>query len=213
MFHALQFNFVALINTFGYLAVFLIIAGESMGFLLPGETILISASIYAGTTHRLNIFFVIIAAVLGAVIGDNLGYLIGRWGGFKLLRRFGKYLKIDDKIIKVGQYLFMLHGGKIVFFGRFVSFLRAWAAFLAGVNRMHWKKFLIFNAAGGIFWASYYGTLGYLFGKHVHQFSRPIRITFFILGMLFVVASFLYVHYNLKSLEKKAEKALPGPLE
>src|SRR5438105_1821465 len=112
MFHALQFNLVELINMFGYLAVFLVIAGESMGLLLPGETILVSASIYAGTTHRLNIFFVVISAILGAIIGDNLGYLIGRWGGFKLLKRFGRYLKLDDKKIKVGQYLFMKHGGK-----------------------------------------------------------------------------------------------------
>src|SRR5258708_33637555 len=127
----------------GYLGVFFGIGGESMGFLLPGETILISASIYAGTTHKLNIFFVVLSAILGAVIGDNIGYLIGRWGGFKLLRRFGKYLKIDDKIIKVGQYLFMLHGGKIVFFGRFINFLRAWAAFLAGRKRVCWEKIFL----------------------------------------------------------------------
>src|SRR5438045_8220170 len=103
MFHALQLNLIELINIFGYLAVFLVIAFESMGLLLPGETILISAAIYSGTTHRLNIFFVVIAAVLGAIIGDNVGYLIGYWGGFKLLKRFGKYLKLDDKKIKIGQ--------------------------------------------------------------------------------------------------------------
>lgn len=206
-------NLLTLLHILGYFAVFFIIGGESMGLLLPGETILISASIYAGTSHKLNIYLVIIAAILGAVIGDNAGYLIGRWGGFRLLRRFGKYVKIDDKLLKVGQYVFMLHGGKIVFFGRFISFLRTWAAFFAGVNKMHWKRFLLFNAAGGILWASYYGILGYIFGKHVHEFSRPVRISFFILGTVFVVASFAYVRLHLKALEKKAEKALPGPLK
>jgi membrane protein DedA with SNARE-associated domain len=201
------------LQTYGYLGIFFIVAAESMGLLVPAETTLITASVYAGTTHHLNIFLVVLSAIAGAIIGDNLGYFIGSKGGFPLLRKFGKYLKLDETKIKVGQYLFLKHGGKIVFFGRFISFLRAWAAFLAGVNRMHWKNFLFFNAAGAIVWATYYGLLGYIFGRTLRQVSGPLRFSFLIIGVIMVVGSFLYVYINFKSLEKKAEKELPGKLK
>jgi len=184
-----------------------------MGLLIPGETTLIAASVYAGTTHHINIFWVVAAAALGAIIGDNIGYFIGLKGGFPLLLKFGKYLHIDEGKMKVGQYLFARHGGKIVFFGRFVSFLRAWAAFFAGVNKMEWKRFLLVNAAGGIFWSAYYGTLGFWFGKTLPGLSRPLRLIFFIVGMIILVASFLYIRFHMRSLEKKAEKAIPGKLK
>jgi len=93
---------------------------------------------------------VIAAAASGAILGDNLGFWIGREGGYRLLRRYGRYIRLEERRLKLGQYLFMRHGGKVVFFGRFVAVLRAWAAFLAGTNRMRWPRFLLFNAAGGI---------------------------------------------------------------
>lgn len=201
------------LHSFGYLAIFLVIAGESMGIPLPGETLLLSSAIYAGTTHQLNVFGIILAAFLGAVIGDNLGFVIGYYGGFPLLKKFARVFKIKDSKIKVGQYLFMKHGGKIVFFGRFVSILRTWAAFLAGVNRMPWKRFLFFNAAGGLLWSTFYGILGFGLGRGVHWLSRPLRYTFFVVGTLFVVWSFFYIEHNIRKLEKKAEEALPGPLK
>ena len=86
---------------------------------------------------------------IGAVVGDNIGFGIGWFGGYPLLRRFGKYVRLDEPKLKVGRYIFMRHGAKVVFFGRFVSILRTYAAFLAGTNRMHWTHFLIANAAGG----------------------------------------------------------------
>lgn len=88
----------------------------------------------------------IIAAASGAILGDNLGYWIGREGGYRLLRRNGHYLRIDERKVKLGQYLFREHGGKVVFFGRFIAVLRAWAAFLAETNRMPWPPFLLYNA-------------------------------------------------------------------
>jgi membrane protein DedA with SNARE-associated domain len=206
-------DLIPIINHFGYFAVFFVIAAESMGIPMPGETILVTAAIYAGRTHHINIFFVVVAAIFGAIVGDNLGFAIGKSGGYPLLRKFGKYIKLDEPKLKVGQYLFLKHGGQIVFFGRFISILRTWAAFLAGVNRMHWKSFLAYNAAGAIVWASFYGTMGYLLGRSFNQFTLPIRITFFIVGTLFVIGSLFYTHYNLKALEKKAEKALPGHLK
>src|SRR5437879_2739711 len=128
--------------TYGYLAVGAFIAIESTGVPFPGETMLITAAAYAGATHHLGIVPVIIAAAAGAIIGDNLGFAIGWWGGYALLRRFGRYIRLDEARLKVGRYIFLRQGGKVVFFGRFVSILRAYAAFLAGTNRMPWWRFL-----------------------------------------------------------------------
>ena len=90
----------------------------------------------------------IAAAIIGAVVGDNIGFGIGWYGGYPLLRRFGRYIRLDEAKLKVGRYIFMRHGAKVVFFGRFVSVLRTYAAFLAGTNRMHWTRFLVANALG-----------------------------------------------------------------
>jgi membrane protein DedA with SNARE-associated domain len=102
---------------------------------------LLVAAIDAGTTHQLSIVLVILAATCGAILGDNLGFWIGREGGYRLLRRYGRYIGFNERRVKLGLYLFRTQGGKIVFFGRFVAVLRAWAAFLAGVNRMQWSRF------------------------------------------------------------------------
>jgi membrane protein DedA with SNARE-associated domain len=112
-------NLTHLLTTYGYAAVVVFVAIESTGIPFPGETMLLVAAIYAGTTHRLSIVLVIVAAACGAIVGDNLGYWIGREGGYRLLRRFGRYIHLDERKIKLGQYLFMKHGGKVVFFGRF----------------------------------------------------------------------------------------------
>ena len=138
------------IQTYGYWAVFLAVGLESLGVPIPGETTLIAAALYAGSTHRLNFVTLGIVAAAAAIVGDNIGYLIGRFGGYRLLRRYGHYVRVDEAKLKVGRYLFDRHGGKVVFFGRFISVLRTYAAFLAGVNMMVWRRFLLYNAAGGI---------------------------------------------------------------
>src|SRR5579875_484024 len=125
-----------LLSTYGYWAVLIFVAIESTGIPFPGETMLLAAAIYAGTTHHLQIWFVIAAAAAGAILGDNLGFWVGREGGFRLLRRFGRRVGLNERKLKLGMYLFRRHGGKVVFFGRFVAVLRAWAAFLAGTNCM-----------------------------------------------------------------------------
>ena len=111
-----------------------VVALESMGVPVPGETTLVSAAIFAGTTHRLNIWLVIAAAALGAIAGDSVGYAIGRTLGHRFLINHGALLRMDARRIKLGQYLFKRHGGKVVFFGRFVALLRALAALLAGIR-------------------------------------------------------------------------------
>ena len=174
MFHLATSELTHFLTAYGYWAVLIFVAIESSGIPFPGETMLLVAAIYAGTTHRLAIPLVIAAAALGAILGDNIGYWVGREGGYRLLRRYGHYLHIDERRVKLGQYLFRKHGGKVVFFGRFIAVLRAWAAFLAGTNRMPWGSFLLYNALGGIIWATLYGLGGYFLGDNIHRLTGPI---------------------------------------
>ena len=203
----------SLLTTYGYWAVFACIAIESTGIPFPGETMLLVASIYAGTTHQLSLPLVIAAAASGAILGDNLGFWAGREGGHRLLRRNARFLRLDERKLKLGLYLFMRHGGKVVFFGRFVALLRMWAASLSGTNRMGWKRFLLFNAASGMLWATLYGAGGYLLGDNVHRLTGPIGVVAVVLAVLALLAFLVFVRRNERRLGEVAERALPGPLE
>jgi membrane protein DedA with SNARE-associated domain len=202
-----------LLQTYGYLAVFLFVGLESTGIPLPGETVLLAAAIYAGATHHLQIGLVIAAAALGAILGDNLGYWAGREGGFRLLRRYGRFVRLDERKLKLAIYLFDRQGPKVVFFGRFVAVLRAWAAILAGTFRMRWMPFLVFNAAGGILWAAAYGLAGYIFGRSVHQLAGTIGRVSLVLAVIVIVISLVLIGRHERRWEEEAERALPGPLD
>jgi membrane protein DedA with SNARE-associated domain len=184
------------LNTFGYPAVVIFVMIESSGIPFPGETMLLLAAFYAGASHQLQIPIVIACAALGAIIGDNIGYLIGRTGGRAIVVRFGKYVFIKPEHLDRAELYFANHGDKTVFFGRFIAVLRAWAAFLAGVNHMHWRTFLFYNAAGGILWAATFGTLGYVAGRYLHDnFAQVERLAGLIgwLGAGLIVAAALAV--------------------
>jgi len=213
MLHFATSDLSHLLSTYGYWAVLVFVAIESTGIPFPGETMLLAAAIYAGTTHHLALPFVIAAAAAGTILGDNIGFWVGREGGYRLLKRYGKYIRLDERKLKLGQYLFKKHGAKVVFFGRFVAVLRAWAAFLAGTNRMPWGRFLIFNAAGGILWAILYGIGGYLLGNNVHRLTGPVGIAFVVVAVLLIIAGFVYMRRNEKRLEDEAERDMPGPLD
>ena len=115
--------------------------------------------------------------------------------------------------MKLGQYLFRKYGSKVVFFGRFIAILRTWAAFLAGTNRMPWPSFLLYNALGGIIWATLYGVGGYFLGDNIHRLTGPVGPITFALGLLITIASLVFVRRNEERLEEEAERALPGPLD
>jgi membrane protein DedA with SNARE-associated domain len=200
-----------LIATYGYVAVAAIIALESMGVPVPGETVLVIASLIA-SRHHLNIGGVIAAAAAGAMAGDNIGYWVGREFGYRLLLRYGSYLGLTTRRIKLGQYLFMRHGGKVVFFGRFVAVLRVLAAFLAGMNRMDWRTFLYANAAGAVVWSCTVGIAAYTLGRAVLHVTGPLGISLLALAALTLVGGVLFLRRHEAELEEKAEKALPGPL-
>ena len=202
----------SLLSNFGYVAVFALIGIESLGIPVPGETMLVTAAVYAGATQRLAIAGVIAFAIAGAVIGDNIGYAVGRRSGFRLLVRHGHKVRIKESHLKVARYMFDRHGGKVVFFGRFVAVLRTYAAFLAGVGHMHWRRFLAFNAAGGILWALIFGLAGFYGQKAFERLSTPINVGLGAAGVCGVVVGTLLIRRRTEKLVDVAEAAYPGPL-
>jgi membrane protein DedA with SNARE-associated domain len=196
----------SVLGRFGYAAVFAFVAIESLGIPFPGETMLIAAALYAGGSHQLNIELIIVVAAAGAIIGDNIGFGLGHWGGYRLLMRYGHFIRLHEGRIKLARYLFQRHGGKVVFFGRFISVLRTYAAFLAGTARMRY-------AAGGIVWATGYGTGGYLAGSQINRLSGPVDLALAGVGAVVVVILIAVLRRKEKELIARAEQAMPGPLE
>jgi membrane protein DedA with SNARE-associated domain len=199
------------ISNYGYLAVFIVVGLESAGVPMPGETALVSAAIFAGQ-GSLDIKWVIACAAAAAILGDNAGYWVGREFGFPLVLRYGRYIHLDEGRLKLGQYLFQRHGGKIVFFGRFVAMLRAFAALLAGINRLEWPRFFLFNALGAVVWASLFGLGGYFLGHAFEHYARPVGIAALICAIIGAVAASRFISHHEKRLLAEAEAALPGPL-
>ncbi|GLK73755.1 DedA family protein [Ancylobacter dichloromethanicus] len=198
-------------QSYGLYAVFCVIMLESMGVPMPGETILIIAGIYAGSTRRIELVPLIATATAAAIVGDNIGYVLGRSAGRASLHRYGKYLRLDERRLKVGQYLFLKHGGKIVFLGRFVAFLRTFAAVLAGANQMSWPHFLMMNALGGLCWACLVGGGAYFFGERIERIAGPFGLVLlFGAGALIVGAAIYFKRYE-RALEDVAERACLGP--
>jgi membrane protein DedA with SNARE-associated domain len=153
---------------------------------------------------------VIAAAVAGAIIGDNIGFAVGRYGGAKFLLRHGHRIRLHEGRLKIGIWLFRRHGGKVVFWGRFVSILRTWAAFLAGVNQMQWPRFLVFNAAGAIVWATAFGVSYYVFGDVLKRVSTTIDVSLGAVGLLLVVAFVVWSKRKEDELLERAAREIPG---
>ena len=206
-------NISHLIGTYGYWALFGLVAAESLGVPLPGETALIIAGTYAGTTHRLSPWLIFLVAAAAAIVGDNIGYWIGDKGGYPLARRYGPKVRLDERKLKIARYLFDRHGAKVVFFGRFVSVLRTYAAFLAGTSKMRWRLFLPANAAGGIVWAGIYTLASYLAGNALQRASATITWVLAGATVVAIVAVVLLVRRQASRLAARAEAAYPGRLQ
>jgi membrane protein DedA with SNARE-associated domain len=157
-----------LILDYGLYLLFALVAAESMGVPLPGETALITAGVLASQGHY-SIVAVIAVAAAAAIIGDNVGYWIGRKGGRALLNRTPYIRDYFARVLPPSERFFRRHGAKAVFFGRFVSILRVTAAWLAGISHMPWWRFLFWNAAGGIIWATAFGLVAYYTGRAVAE--------------------------------------------
>jgi membrane protein DedA with SNARE-associated domain len=152
------------VSHIGYPVLFVLVMAESGGLPVPGETALIAGALLA-SQGRLKIELVIPIAAAAAIVGDNIGYLIGRKGGRWLLERPGRFHRQRLEVLATGEPFFERHGPKAVFFGRFVLGLRVWASWLAGATRMHWRSFFVWNALGGICWATGVGLLAYFLGN------------------------------------------------
>jgi membrane protein DedA with SNARE-associated domain len=199
-----------LISTYGYWAVFVFVAAESLGVPIPGETVLIAAGLYAGQHHRLNPWVIFVVAMTAAIVGNIAGYLIGFKGGYALATRYGSKIRLDER--KVGRYVLDRQGGKVVFFGRFISILRTYIAFLAGTVRMDWRKFVVATAAAAAVWAALYTALAYEAAKALKRLSGVVDLAVAGVAVIVVVAVVLITRKQVKVLGDKAEAAYPGPL-
>jgi membrane protein DedA with SNARE-associated domain len=181
-----------LVSTAGYPLLFLIVMAESSGAPVPGETGLITAAVLA-SQGKLHIELVIPLAAAAAIVGDNIGYVIGRKGGRWILERPGRFQRQRNEVLRIGEPFFERHGPKAVFFGRFLLGLRVWASWLAGATRMHWRSFVLWNALGGITWATAIGLIAYFLG---HSASNAIEAfgIYGLIALLIAIVSFVVLH-------------------
>ena len=180
---------------YGLALLFLLVAVESAGIPLPGETSLIVAAFMAqpGQGSHFSIVAVIVVAATAAIVGDNVGYALGRFGGRRLLERWGPIKRYADRTLPPAEHFFKRHGGKTVFFGRFIAVLRVAAAWVAGISHMPWWRFFLFNAAGGIVWATSVGLLAYYAGKAAADAVSRYGL-YAIVPLLVVVALAFFAH-------------------
>jgi membrane protein DedA with SNARE-associated domain len=202
-----------LIHEYGLLTVAAIVGLECIGVPLPGETALLAAAVYAGTKHDLNIVSVIVTAASAAIAGRMIGFVIGREYGYPMLLRYGSYVRMTEGRIKLGQYLFLRHGGKIVFVAQFVPVLRTFAGVFAGANMMPWRDFLVANGVGAIIWAVSYGYAAYALGRQFESVEGPLVIFFAIATVILFIVSGIFIHRHEAQLIAEADRAMPGPLK
>jgi membrane protein DedA with SNARE-associated domain len=189
------------ITSHGLPLLFVIVMLESFGLPLPGETALIAFGVLASQGHY-SIVSVIVVAATAAIVGDNLGYwLIGRLGGRRLFERWGPLRRYAERFLPAAERLMAKHGGKIVFFGRFITVLRYTAAWAAGIARMDWWKFLFWNAAGGICWATAVGLVAYYAGNAAADAIQRYGIYAAAAIAAAAVIGFFFTHYGKKWLE------------
>ena len=200
---------IGLVQVHGPWIISVVVALESAGVPLPGETILVAAALSAATTNQIDIAVVVGAAAAGAIVGDGIGYMVGRCFGLPLLRKHGRHIHLDENRLLIGRYMFFRYGSAVVFFGRFIAVLRMFAALLAGANSMPAARFFFFNVTGGICWACLFGFGAHTIGTQIYKISEPLILAslgFFIAaGSAF---SIIIRRYELVLL-RQAERALP----
>jgi membrane protein DedA with SNARE-associated domain len=179
-------------GTRGYLAIFLVVAIESLGVPLPGETALLAGAALAAS-GRLSLIGVMAAAAAGALVGGGAGYTIGRVGGAPFLERYGRFLRLTPERLQRMHDFFARHGPEAVFFGRFIALLRTWAAILAGTARMPLGAFLLYTSLGAVVWSALFGLIGYYFGRSLPTLEHNMGIATLCLLCVVVVAGAIYL--------------------
>jgi membrane protein DedA with SNARE-associated domain len=193
---------------YGYLAVATFLFFEDFGVPLPGETMLIAASIYAGTGN-LNIWVVGLVAFVAAVLGDNVGYVIGRKGGIKVVHRYGKYVLITPERLDKAHDFFTRRGSWVVTVARFIEGLRQLNGVIAGTVGMPWKRFLVFNMLGAALWVGTWTSLGYLAGNHVETIARDFTYVAVVVGVIALLYVGWRLHHRRQSRRAAAATAEP----
>jgi membrane protein DedA with SNARE-associated domain len=191
---------------YGYWAVFLGISLENAGIPLPGETITLVGGFLAGS-GELNYWFVLGSAIAGAVLGDNFGYWIGKWGGWPLLLRLGRFFRISEQQLEQVKHQFSMNAARAVFLGRFVALLRIFAGPMAGIAQMPYGQFLLCNAAGATVWASVMVSLSFFVGRIVPLDKLVSWVAQFAILALVLVVAWIAVPYWLESRNKGFEES------
>jgi membrane protein DedA with SNARE-associated domain len=185
----------AFIADYGYWAVALALLWESAGIPVPGEITLLLASFLAYSEHRLHLGWIIVVATCAATLGGNLGYAIGQYGGRPLLERYQSVFRILPATLKRGEEMFARYGAVAIFFSRFIFGMRVFAGPLAGVLRMRWRAFTLFNFLGAAAWVSFIASAGYLFGQHWRNLLRAMQ-RFNLAVLLVAVVAALYLGWR-----------------
>jgi membrane protein DedA with SNARE-associated domain len=154
------------LNHYGYLAVSGLVLIEDFGVPVPGETVLILGAVYAGS-GRLSILLVALLGFCGALLGDNIGFALGHFGGRRLAERYGRYIFLTPQRLDKATGFFQRHGGKVIIVARFIEGLRQANGIIAGTTGMHWRRFLLFNAIGAALWVAVWTSVGYFSGSHI----------------------------------------------
>jgi membrane protein DedA with SNARE-associated domain len=201
------------LSHYGYWAVLLLVLIEDFGIPVPGETILIAAAIFAGA-GRLNVVTVGIVGFVAAVLGDNIGFAIGHYGGRALALRWGKYIFLTEERLDRAEVFFNRHGGKIIVVARFIEGLRQANGIIAGISGMHWRRFLFFNAIGAALWVGTWVTIGYTAGNHINTIYHYITTYSYyaLIAVVVLVVAFIIRHV-LRRRRRSAQRRAPEPQE
>ena len=192
------------LNQFGYLAIFGLVLLEDFGVPVPGETTLILGAVYAGD-GKFSIVLVVLLGFLGAVIGDNIGFAIGHFGGRKVVDRWGRYIFLTPERVERATAFFERRGARIIIVARFIEGLRQANGIIAGISGMHWARFLLFNAIGAALWVAVWSSVGYFSGSHINTiYNDATRYsTYFAIA----VGVFIVLYIARRVMRSRAERA------
>ena len=194
---------------YGLWAIFFLVLVEDFGIPVPGETVIIAASIYAGS-GRLNVVAVGVVAFFAAVFGDNIGYGIGRFGGRRLVDRWGKYVFLTPERLDKAEEFFDRQGAKIITIARFIEGLRQANGIIAGITKMHWLRFIAYNALGAALWVGTWVSIGYFAGQHINTiYSLITRYSLYVAIAAVVVIVALIVRHVMRK-RRRVMRAAAG---
>ena len=200
-----------LVARYGYLAVFVTVLLASDGVPIPAGEVLIAAAAYAAQTHRLSLGILIGVGSVAAVLGGAGGFALGRSVGVATLQRYGARIGLGAARMRLGEYLFRIHGGKIVFSLRFTALIGPFGGVLAGANRMPFGRFMVFNVLGGVVWTIVFGGGGYLFSAALKSVGKTVGVAAAVLVAAAVVGLVLYLRSREAELQKRADALLLSP--